>query len=94
MAVWRVSVCPSSPWSQGNCFGQWRSKVWTAAPTAWTSRYRETETQKIRLNVSKADINDPFGRFFVRQNKQVKQELFLAICHLSLTFYSLLIEKS
>lgn len=37
MAVWWASECPSSPWSPGNCFGRWRSKVWTADPTAWTS---------------------------------------------------------
>lgn len=33
-AVPWVSVCPSSPWSQGSCFCQWKSKVWTADPTA------------------------------------------------------------
>lgn len=37
MAVWWAWVCPSSPWSPGNCFGRWTSKVWTADPTAWTS---------------------------------------------------------
>lgn len=36
-AAWWVLVCPSSPWSPGNCFGLWRSKVWTADPTARTS---------------------------------------------------------
>lgn len=37
MAVWWVLVCLDSPWSPGNCFGQWRRKVWTADPTARTS---------------------------------------------------------
>lgn len=88
MAAWWVSLCPNSPWSQGNCFGQWRSKVWTADSTAWTSHYREKKTQKIRLRVSVADTNDPLGGVFVRQNKHTDIFLFLGTCTGHLTLFS------
>lgn len=83
-----VSVFPSSPWSQENCFGQWRSKVWTADSTAWTNHYREKETQEIRLRISEADMNDPFGNFLSDKIKKLMSfcfwELTLGICHCSL----------
>lgn len=97
MAVRWVLVCPSSPWSPGNCFCQWRSKVWTADPTARTSHCRDKKKKKTKKNVSETDIKYFFQMFSSSSDKRKYHhslwEFFMGIRHCSLTFQWLLIES-
>ncbi len=85
-------MCPSSPWSPGNCFCQWRSKVETADSTAEINHCRDIETKK-------KDMSYPFGMFTHQSEKISKshlglQELAMCDCLCSLTCYCISIEKS